>query len=201
MYLASYVHLLISQLSIKKRLREQTLGPRRSPVAFTRLLDPFDLCFEKFEANATLRMKRGGGRRKKRIVYKESSVELCPLGHRVFACAVTKLERERERDVGINISLIFPREEIPGKTRLEPCARGGVDVFNVEDGRRWRTRRGKKKKRRRRRRRREKKGRRRRGLVGWRRERERECSVVRPMDRRKKEFLVWTSPTGRAGGS
>lgn len=32
-------------------------------------------------------------------------------------------------------------------------------------------------------------------------ERERECSVVRPMDRRKKEFLVWTSPTGRAGGS
>lgn len=32
-------------------------------------------------------------------------------------------------------------------------------------------------------------------------ERERECSVVRPIDRRKKEFLVWTSPTGRAGGS
>lgn len=32
-------------------------------------------------------------------------------------------------------------------------------------------------------------------------ERERECSVVRAMDRRKKEFLVWTSPTGRAGGS
>lgn len=37
--------------------------------------------------------------------------------------------------------------------------------------------------------------------AGGGRERERECSVVRPMDRRKKEFLVWTSPTGRAGGS
>lgn len=25
--------------------------------------------------------------------------------------------------------------------------------------------------------------------------------LFRPMDRRKKEFLVWTWPTGRAGGS
>lgn len=31
--------------------------------------------------------------------------------------------RERERDVDINISLIFPREKIPGKTWLERARR------------------------------------------------------------------------------
>lgn len=126
-------------------------------IAFTKLLHPFDLCCEKFDVHSTSRMKRGGEkkekRKKKRIVYKESSVELCPLGHRVFACTVTKLERERERDVGINISLIFPWEKIPGKTRL---VRAEASMFSTskmnEDGGR-----GGKKRRRKRRRRREKK--------------------------------------------
>lgn len=94
-YAAQSQH-LISQLSIKKRCYKNKLS-----IAFTKLLHPFDLCCEKFDVHSTSRMKRGGEkkkkRKKKRIVYKESSVELCPLGHRVFACTVTKLEKERER--------------------------------------------------------------------------------------------------------
>lgn len=46
--------------------------------------------------------------------WSQGSLDLCPLGHRVFACTVTKVTGD------INISLIFA-ERIPGKPRSEAC--------------------------------------------------------------------------------
>lgn len=67
-------------------------------------------------------------------------------------------------------------------------ARAEASMFSTMDEDGGREREKRKEKRRRRRKRRK----------NWPGE---ERILSRPMDRRKKEFLVWTSPTGRAGGS
>lgn len=125
-------------------------------IAFTKLLHPFDLCCEKFDVHSTSRMKRGG-EKKKKGKRSASFTRNRPLNFAhwviVFSRARLRNSKERKRDVGINISLIFPREKIPGKTRL---VRAEASMFSTskmnEDGGR-----GGKKRRRKRRRRREKK--------------------------------------------
>lgn len=149
-YAAQSQH-LISQLSIKKRwLQEQTLDRfHEATPSFRPLLRKIRRSFN-VEDEKRRREKKKGKR-------SASFTRNRPLNFAhwviVFSRARLRNSKERKRDVGINISLIFPREKIPGKTRL---VRAEASMFSTskmnEDGGR-----GGKKRRRKRRRRREKK--------------------------------------------